>query len=473
MNFLMNASALLFPLITFPYVSRVLLSEGNGKVAFASSVVSYFMMVASLGIPTYGIRACAKVRDDKQALSKVVQELLWIHLTMTFLVSAVYAWMLFFVPKFASERSLFVINGASMLLNVFAMTWFYNALEQYAYITVCNLVGKVLSLVLLFRLVRGPSDYVVYAGITVLASSLSYLCNVVYARKFITFRKQGTYEFRRHIKPILIFFATSAAIQVYTNLDVVMLGFLKGDTAVGYYNASIKVKLILTMLITSLGTVLLPRLSYYVKQKNQDAFREMIQKAVQFVVVFGTPCTLFFLLFAKESILFLAGEDFYGAIRPMMFLMPTVLFIGLSNITGIQILTPQNEEKKVLYSILWGAVIDFLLNVWLIPKYAASGAAFATMIAELVVLVVQVVYLKSWWSTWASCVSWWKVAAASVLASLISMYFRMQTSLDSFWSLLFGGLLFMGSYGVFLLLVREPLLYGLWISLCKRGKKQS
>ncbi|MCI9215778.1 MAG: flippase [Dorea sp.] len=459
MNFIMTASSVLFPIITFPYISRVLLSEGNGKVAFASSVITYFNMFASLGIPTYGIRACAKVRDDRERLSKTVQELLIINSGTMLITCAVFAASLLFVPKFAEEKELLLINGIGMVLNMFAINWLFNALEQYAYITVCNLAVKIVSLGLMFALVREADDYIIYGAITMIASSASYIFNFIYARRFITFKKQGEYKFLVHIKPILIFFATSAAINVYTNLDVIMLGFMKGDREVGYYNAAIKVKTILVTLITSLGTVLLPRLSYYVKKGEEKAFYNMVGKAVNFVVLIGVPLTLYFGIFAKESILFLAGNDFLGATAPMIILMPTLLLIGLSNITGIQILTPQNKEQQVLYSILCGAGIDFLLNLVLIPRYSSSGAAFATVMAELFVLIVQCLYLKDILQKVTVYVSLKKILAAAALASGAGVMVKILMEMHVFFQLVISAFVYFGFYGGVLVITREKMIW--------------
>ena len=436
MNFIMSASSIVFPLITFPYISRVLMATGNGKVATASAVITYFNMFASLGIPTYGIRACAKVRDNKEKLSKTVQELLIINSVTMLLTLLVFIGTVILVPEFAAEKELYVINGIGMVLNMFAITWLYNAMEQYAYITAVNMIVKVVSLVLMFLLVKQPEDYILYGAITVFASSASYVFNFVYATKFITLKKSGPYDFRVHMKPILRFFAMSAATSVYTNLDVVMLRFMQGNTEVGYYNAAIKVKTILVTLITSLGTVLLPRLSYYVKKEKIDDFYRMIGKAVNFVVIAGLPMTIYFMLFAGESIQFLAGKGYEGAVLPMIILMPTVLLIGLSNITGIQILTPQNLEQQVLNSIICGAVVDFLLNLVLIPRMASSGAALATTIAELVVLIVQCIYLKDIIKDIMKAVSGMKIVLAMVFGSVGGIVVKILLNLSGTgWSL--------------------------------------
>lgn len=200
MNFLLTASSIIFPLITFPYVSRVLQAAGNGKVAFATAVLTYFTMFASLGIPTYGIRVCAQVRDDREKLSRTVQELLIINTITMVIVYAVFAVMVFLVPEFAKEKELLFINSITMVLNVFGVSWFYSALEQYAYITACSLTFKVISIVMMFAWVKNPKDYIIYGAITVFASAGSYVLNFINLHKYVTLKKKGPYNFKRHLK---------------------------------------------------------------------------------------------------------------------------------------------------------------------------------------------------------------------------------------------------------------------------------
>jgi len=455
MNFILTASAIIFPLITAPYINRVLQATGNGRVAFAASVLTYFSMFASLGIPTYGIRACAKVRDNKEELSKVVQELLIVNTVTMIFTYAVFLVLLFVVPRFGAEKPLLLINSITLVLNVFGVSWLYNALEQYAYITMCSLLFKVISIIMMFAWVHNPEDYIIYGAITVFAASGSYILNFVNMHKFVSLKKKGKYNFRRHLKPIAIFFSMSAATSVYTNLDVVMLGFMKPNAEIGYYNAAIKVKVILVSFITSLGTVLLPRLSYYIENKEQEAFRKIIVKAFNFVLIMGTSVSVYFMIFAKESIMILAGKGFEPAVLPMVLLLPTVFLIGLSNITGIQILTPLGREKQVLYSIICGAVLDFVLNFVLIPGYGAAGAAFATLAAEAIVLVVQIVYLKEIIGQVVREISIRKTIVALVPACVIVVLFKNSIEIQPFLMMCVTVVIFYGIYGVMLLVQKE------------------
>ena len=214
MNAILTMASFIFPLITFPYVSRILLPEGTGKVSFVTSVVMYFNMFAQLGIPTYGIRACAKVRDDKEALSRTVHELLIINLIMSILAYLALGICLATIPRFQSEKILFIIISATILFNVIGVEWLYKGLEQYTYITIRSLVFKVLALFAMLGLVHTKSDYVIYGAITIFAASASNLLNFVNARKYINVRVAENYNLRQHIKPILIFFAMSCATAI-------------------------------------------------------------------------------------------------------------------------------------------------------------------------------------------------------------------------------------------------------------------
>ncbi|MCI9082328.1 MAG: flippase [Lachnospiraceae bacterium] len=394
MNFILTASSVIFPLITFPYISRILLPVGTGKVASATAVVNYFSMISMLGIPTYGIRACAQVRDDKEKLSKVVQEILIINVVMMLIVYIVFGVSLQIVPEFAEDRTLLLVMSTAILLNVIGVSWLYSALEEYAYITMASLMFKVLAVILMFVLVHDKEDYIIYGGLTVISNIGSYVFNFLRLRKHIFIKFMGHYDLKRHIKPIAVFCAMTVATSIYTNLDTVMLKFISGDVQTGYYSAAVNIKTALTGLVISLGTVLLPRLSYYIEKGMQEEFKKITSNALSFVVMMALPLTVYFILFAPEGIGLLSGSAYAPAVWPMRFIMPTILFIGLSNILGMQILVPTDREKKVLQSVIVGAAVDFMLNLLLIPVLGASGASIGTLVAEFAVVLVQAVILK-------------------------------------------------------------------------------
>ncbi len=460
LNFIMNAmltmSSFLFPLISAPYIYRVLQAEAKGAVTFATAFVAYFLMLARLGVPTYGVRACAKVREDRQALTKTAHELLIINLIMSLVSYVLLFGAIFVVPQLRQDWVLYLVISLSIIFDTIGMEWLYKALEQYSYIAIRSMIFKLIALGAMFLLVRKQSDYVIYGGITIFAASASSVFNFVHARKFISMRPVGDYKLTPHLKAVAIFFAMTCASTVYTNLDTVMLGFMRGETVVGYYDAAVKIKSILVSIVTSLGVVLLPRASYYVERGLMEEFRGITRKALNFVFVAALPMMLYFMLFAKQGILLLSGEGYEPAVSAMQIIMPTLLFIGLSNILGIQILVPMGKEKVVLWSLIVGAVVDVIINLALIPRFGAAGAAAGTTVAEFAVLAYQFVVLrKEVWTSFRK-IGYWKLILALAVATAASVWV-LWLELGVLVALILSAALFFGCYGVMLLVLRESM----------------
>ena len=456
MNIILTMSSFIFPLITFPYVSRILLPVGTGKVSLATSIITYFSMFAQLGIPTYGIRVCAAARDDRKKLSKIAQELLIINLIMCVVSYIVLFGMIFSVSKMQEEKNLYIVLSFTIILTSIGMEWLYKALEQYTYITVRSVCFKFIALVAMFLLIHEQKDYVIYGGITIFAASASNVLNLINAHKYIDLKPVGNYDFKQHMKPILIFFAMSCATTIYTNLDTVMLGFMSTDADVGYYNAAVKIKVILVSVVTSLGTVLLPRASYYIQRGEVKEFHRITKKALNFVFLIATPLFVYFIYFAKEGIFFLSGNNYVGSIIPMQVIMPTLLLIGITNILGIQILVPTGREKIVLYSEIVGAIVDVIINALLIPVYASTGAAIGTLVAEFAVFVVQFYALKDEILNTFRQIHYIKILIALSAGSIVSLWVKIL-NLGYFFSLVISSLLFWGAYGLVLLILKEEL----------------
>ncbi len=395
MNFTLTASSFIFPLITFPYVARVLGASGNGEIAFASSVANYFTMIASLGIPAYGIRACARVREDRDELSKTAQEILLINLIVTLLAYATYLICVFLIPAFHEEKTLFLIYSLNVLFNMVGVNWLYQAMEQYDYITFRNILFKVISIILLFVLVHAEDDYLVYASITVFAAVGSNALNFIRLPRLMKFKKYSDYKLKRHLRPIFILFAQNLAVSVYTNLDTVMLGFMKSADVVGYYNAATKLKGLQLSLVTSLGTVLLPRMSLYASSGDAKRFEDLMVKGLNFTICLAIAVAAFCFVESADMVRLLAGSGYDPAIPVMQIITLAVIANGVSGVLGTQTLIALGRERAVLCSVAIGAAVDFLLNLILIPFFDASGAALSTMVTEYVVVLVQIAALKS------------------------------------------------------------------------------
>ena len=465
-NFIMNAiltmSSIIFPLISFPYVSRILGPDGIGKVSFAVSFVMYFDIFAQLGIPSHGIRECAKVRDDVRKLSRVVAELVIINCVMTFLIYTILFCVIFLVPSLRGDKTLYIICSMAIILNTIGMNWLFQGLEKYTYITVRSLIFKGLALVGMFLLIKSHSDYEKYAGLVIFSGYASNVLNLIYAKKLVRLSGLGGLDFRRHFKPIGVFFASSCATTIYLNLDNVMLGFIKSKTDVGYYNAAVKVKMLLVNMVTALGTVLLPRLSYYVEHRKMDKFKAVSGKALHFVLVVSIPLMVYFIIFANPAIMLLSGRQYSNAVLPMQIIMPTLVFIGITNIMGIQILVPLGMEKLVLFSEIGGAITDIILNAALIPFWGASGAALGTAAAEIVVLIIQYRYLHKLGylpSANANTRLLFGATAAAAAASAPTYLFgfmdNMRLETGSALTIIISGSVFFTLYGTILLIFKD------------------
>lgn len=474
MNMILKISSFVFPLITFPYVSRILGADGNGKILFAASLVSYFSMFAYLGIPTHGVKICAQCRDDKVELSRTAQELIIISSVTTIIAYIALVLAVAFVPKLSENRDTIMVCSATLVLTSIGVEWFYQAIEQYDYITYRNILFKFISVVLMFLFVKKSSDVVLYAGISVLGTAGSNILNIIRLKKYIYVKPMKGYNFRRHMGPAITFFLLSVSTVIYTNLDAVMLGFITTDTEVGYYNAAIKIKNILAGVITALGTVLLPRISHYVGKKYEKEFKRVIRKSFQFTVMMAVPLSIYFVMEAKSMILFLAGIEYEAAALPMMIITPTIFFIGLSNITGIQILVPLGKEKYTVLSTVCGAVIDIVLNLLFIPRWGAAGAAVSTLVAEIVVLLVQVYCLRNMLREMIDFRDILKVIIVSAIAAGCLIIVRLTMNFTYLLvSLIVTAVVFFGVEAVGLILLKEEIVDQYFVQRIANGIRRN
>lgn len=460
MNIILTGSSYIFPLITFPYISRVLQVTGNGKLNFALSVINYFVMFASLGIPMYGIKACAIVRDNKDKLSKTVKELFVLNfITSTASFVALLA-MIAIVPKLQDYTALLLIDSMAIWLNLIGMEWLFKALEEYAYIANRSIAFKIVGIILMFIFVHKPSDYIVYAIITLIGSSGSLVLNVLRCRKLINFNIKDCINLKKHIKSVASFSLLSASWTVYTNLDSVMLGFLTNDAEVGYYAAAVKLKGILVSTISALGTVLLPRLTNYYSEKKKDEFYLLLKKDGQFITISALYFTSFCVINAKEIIIFLSGNTYLPAVPAMQIISISILFIGFSTMLGTNVLVPVGKENLTMIATLIGLIIDALLNAIWIPAYGAAGAAAATVIGEISIFAFEAFYLRKSIRKMFDILSLFKEFISIIVATFVLLFFKkifIQMISNELLTIIFTGAIFSIVYLIVLLFLKDDL----------------
>lgn len=387
-NLIKTFSNLIFPIVTFTYASRILGDAGIGQVNFTKSIITYFTMIAMLGMLYYGTREGARLRDDPVQFSRFSQEMLIINGCTTAFAYALLIIAMMTVPKLQEYEALLLVNSFAIVLQGMGMEWMYQAVEEYRYITLRSVLFQGIAFVALFCFVRKPVDVVPYAVIQLLSSSGSYVLNFINARKYIRFQRFDHYEIRKHLKPLLWLFAMVVSIDLYTVLDSTMLGFLKGDAAVGRYTVAVKVNKMMNTLITAVGAVMIPRLSYYIHNKEHEKVKSLVESIYNFVFMLSIPISIGLFLLSDEIILLLSGKGFISAGFTMRILTPIVVIIPFSAVANLQIFVPMEKEKLILQSTLAGAVSNFTFNMILIPRFAENGAAVATVLAETAVSAV-------------------------------------------------------------------------------------
>lgn len=383
MSVILTTANFLFPLITYSYVARILKADGTGKVAFVQSVLAYFTYFAALGIPGYGVRECAKERDNQEKLSKIVHELFIINIITTVLSYVALVIVIVCIKRFQTYSALFMVMSFGIILQTLGMEWLYKSLEKYTYITIRSIFFKSISVILTFLLIKTEDDYIKYGALTIFAAGASNIMNFIHVKKFINLKKQQHYDFKVHLKPIMVFFMSTIIITVYAQFDTVMLGLMKGDREVGIYNAAVKMKTIVLSVSTAITSVLIPRMSQYVKRGDNEQFRVLLMKSLRVCCVTLFPLTFFVIFNTKDIITFVCGTEYLSSTLTLIILMLCVLALMLTNILGNQILIPKNDEKRYSISVFIGMWINLSLNMLLIPKYASAGAAVATLVTEV------------------------------------------------------------------------------------------
>lgn len=392
-NILTTLINIIFPLVIFGIASRVLGADGVGKIAFINSFTSYFVILTSLGIPIYGIREVAYIKNNKEQLSKLFSELFFISVISSIISTILFSVIIFLTPSLYSEKQYYIIAGLLIIMTPFNIEWFFKGYSDFKTIMSRSLLTKVLSLVAVIVLINSKNDDLIYLSISVIALIVSYLWVFLKAKNLVFLTIKGL-SVRRHLKPILWIFSTSIAVSIYTQLDTVMLGFMTTDISVGYYTASIKINKVVIGIITSVSVVLMPHISGLIIKNKLKELTNIYNNTINYIIAIAIPATIGLVFIAKSSLLLLSGNDFLPAYFTMQILSLLIIPIALSNLFGTQGLIPFGYEKKLMLSVSVGALINFISNLILIPLLHEKGAAISTLIAEIVVVFLTFIFLK-------------------------------------------------------------------------------
>lgn len=391
LNAFRMALTVLTPLITFPYTSRIFLTEGSGKLNFTASVIQVFGLFASLGIYTYGVREGVKVRDNRKKFSKLGQELLSINIVSTAVSYAGFFLCIFCVSSFKSYRLLLLLQCPAIAFSSLNMDWVFGVYEDYTYITIRQIVSQLISIAALFLFVHKPQDiyFWVTINITVVAG-LNCFWSIRRSHRYMFYKRCPDFDYRIkvHLAPIFTMFAISLAAKVYTNVDTILLGFLSTDHHIGLYAAAVKLNTILITVFAAMSPVFMPRIIGYTESGDYDCYFALLKKIFSWVIGIGLPIVVGIEMLSDRILRIVAGTPFLPAARTMRILAPIVLINACANVLYYDFLAIYQKEKNILVCTVVGAGINILLSALLIPTLSENGAALGSLVSEAVALTV-------------------------------------------------------------------------------------
>lgn len=394
-NFLLNVVyqilTYLFPLITAAYVSRILGVENIGIYSYSYSIVYMFMLVAMLGISNHGNRCVAKVREDKDALSKTFWEIYHLQLMVGFIVCCFY--FLFLIIYHSNNKNIFVLQTIFLLSVLMDINWLYFGLEKFKITITRNLIIKIISIVFIFLLVNEASDLWIYTLIMGIATFLSQLYLVLLLKKYVKFQRFSFHSSIKHLRSCLVLFVPVLAYGVYRVMDKIMIGALSTQTELGFYENAEKIINIPIMIITALGTVMLPHMANLFKDEGVE-YQSKIYSSMKIALLFSTIASGGLILIGQDLAVVLFGEAFFKSGGIIQLLSVTVIASAWANVIRTQFLIPTNRDKIYVISTIFGALVNLILNVIFIPRLGAYGACIGTIFAEFSVMIYQSVYTR-------------------------------------------------------------------------------
>ena len=394
LNVIKALLSVIFPLITYPYATRVLGVENLGKVNFSSSIITYFSLLAALGITSYAIREGAKVRQEKEKFEKFANEVFSINLITTIFSYILLVIILLVAYKLREYRLLILIHSMIIIFTTLGVDWVNSIYEDYIYIALRSLIINIISMVCLFVFVKQATDYYIYALLTVISNGLICISNFFYCRKYIKFKFTKKINFIKHIKYMLIFFANNLAVSIYVNADITMLGVMSSNYSVGLYSVAVKVYSILKNIFAAIYMVTLPRLTYLISNNHKEEYKELASKICSIIILILLPCAAGLFILAPDIIMILSGEAFINAFPVLRILSIAIIFALLGGIITQCVYISLGREKINLKATIISAVVNVVLNIYFISTYNEVGAAITTAISEFIVLVYCLLKFK-------------------------------------------------------------------------------
>ena len=388
---ILTAANYIFPLITYPYVSRVLGVANIGVCNFVDSIINYYILFSMLGIANVGIREISRIKSDKEALDKTFSRFFTINTITTTIALTALVISIYTIPKLHENQELMWIGALKLVSSYLLVDWLYRGLEEFKYITNRTLVVKCMYVAAVFLFIKSPDDTWRYYLLLTLMITGNALINIMHGRKYVSFRLCFS-QLHPIFKMVFILGVYNLLTSMYTTFNVVFLGFSCGDTEVGYYVTGHKIYKIILALFTAVTGVMMPRLSALLAENRHGEFRRLLKKSFLILAASFIPISLFIEIFAPQIIRIIAGAGYEGAILPLRIIAPLLLIIGTEQIIIIQGLMPLKKDKAVLINSIAGASVGLILNLLIVPSMGAVGSSIAWFAAECTVLTSGTIF---------------------------------------------------------------------------------
>ena len=394
LNIIKQCCAIIFPLITFPYISRVLQVENYGKVNFSGSIIGYFYLFAALGIANYAVREGARIRNDKDKIQTFASEVFTINFISTIISYALLFMAIIFWGKLHAYWNILLVQSIGIILTTIGADWINSIYEDYLFITIRYIIIQFLSVCMMLLFVKKPEDYIIYASINVIASAGANIANFFHVRRYINLKITFHPHIKKHAKPILLLFCNALSMQIYVNSDMTILGALKDDYSVGIYSAAVKIYNIIKQVLTAAITVAIPRISALLGQNDYKEYNKLLDRTFHAIVCLVMPAIVGIYMLSYEIICVIGSERYaqgYWTLRILSLALAGAVF---ANFFNNAILLPNKKEKFFLQATIIAALINISLNFILIPKISYLGAASTTVLAEFIVLFLGVYHAR-------------------------------------------------------------------------------
>ena len=390
---ILTFSTYLVPLMVFPYISRILGVDSIGTIDTIDNIIDYCILFSMMGMSTLGIREIAKYKNDKNRLQETFNNLFWLNVISTIVVFFFLIVTTICIPTLQQRIVLLTIGSFKLFANLFWIEWFYRGLEDFKYITIRSVIVRLLFIVSVFVFIKEKSDFTLYYILFVSIVIINAICNWTYKRNKVSLRFKHI-ALKAYAKPFIILGVFAMLSAIYTKLSIPVLSFTCGDTEAGYYATATRMYQVVIALISSLISVLIPRMSVLIRESNYTEISHLFELAFKMLFFISLPIIWYVEFLAPDIIAIFAGNEFVQAAIPMRIVIFLVLIIGSEQIYIMQLLIPLNKDKIVAVAGLCGVITWAILSTILVPLLHGIGTSIVWIATESVVLLIAIYYIK-------------------------------------------------------------------------------